>query len=72
MEGRQFIHEFWFWDDYCAAVFDAESGALIELVRDPQEPKEFSCPHKFEECVLELQRSLKKALEFLDDREAYS
>jgi hypothetical protein len=72
MESRHFIHEFWFDESYCVAVFDAQSGALLELARNPEEPKEFSCPHEFEECVVELQRSLKKALEFLRERPAYS
>jgi hypothetical protein len=47
---------------------------LIELryARGEEIPREFDCPHEFEECVLELQRSLKKALEFLSGRQPYS
>jgi len=66
------IHEFWFENDYCAAVFHASTGGLLELVKDPENPKEFDCPHKFEECVLELQRSLKKVQEYLNAREPYT
>ena len=63
------------WDGrYCSAVFEEPTGALIELryARGEEIPKEFDCPHEFEECVLELQRSLKKALGFLNGRQPYS